>query len=76
MIGVFKGGLFLKEKREELEENFTFDEIVSKLTGGMYTDTSENEPKIYVRKLIEYCKEKNINPSDISKEDYEKFIIP
>lgn len=66
----------MKEKREELEKHCTFDEIVYELTGGIYTDTSANEPKIYVRKLIEYCKEKNINPSDISQEDYEKFMIP
>jgi len=52
----------LKEKREELEKKFTFDEIVSELTGGIYTDTLENEPKIYVRKLIEYCKEKILIP--------------
>ena len=66
----------MKEKREELEKYRTFDEIVYELTGGVYTDASANEPKIYVRKLIEYCKEKNINSSDIGKEDYEKFIIP
>lgn len=66
----------MKEKKEELERYRTFDEIVSELTGGIYTDTSANEPQIYVRKLIEYCKEKNINPNDISQDDYEKFIIP
>ena len=65
----------MKEELDRLQKYFEFDETVDELTRGIYVVTSANEPKINIRKLIEYCKEKNIDSSDLSQEECEQFII-
>jgi hypothetical protein len=65
----------LKEELDRLQKYFEFGETVDELTRGIYVVPSANEPKINIRKLIEYCKEKNIDSSDLSQEECEQFII-
>lgn len=44
---------------------------------GIYAvSNSNNEPKIRIRDLIEYCKHNNIEPDELTQEEYSKFIIP
>lgn len=61
----------MNEELDGLQRYFEFDEIVGELTGGIYVDTSVNELKINIRKLIQYYKEKNIDSSDLSQDKYE-----
>jgi len=43
---------------------------------GIYVvPNSDNEPKIRIRDLVEYCKNNNIQPDKLSQEEYSKFII-
>ncbi|MFT8347348.1 hypothetical protein [Clostridium saccharoperbutylacetonicum] len=44
---------------------------------GIYTvPHSNDEPKIRIRDLSEYCKNNNIQPNELSQEEYAKFIVP
>lgn len=44
---------------------------------GIYVvPNSNSEPKIRIRDLVEYCKNNNIQPDELSQEEYAKFIIP
>jgi hypothetical protein len=34
----------------------------------------ENEPKVKVRSLYDYCKQKGVTPQELSKEEMERFL--
>ncbi len=43
--------------------------------GGVYVaPSSKNEPNIKVKALFEYCREKGVDPQDLTKEESQQFL--
>lgn len=52
---------------EEFEDGFP---------DGVYTaPSSPNEPRIKLKEMYQYCREKGINPADLTDEEREKFLV-
>ncbi|QKE76205.1 hypothetical protein HPK19_25690 (plasmid) [Arthrobacter citreus] len=57
----------LRKEIEEFEDGFP---------DGVYcVPRDPNEPRIKVRKLFEYCREKGVDPIDLTDEEREQFLI-
>ncbi|PFZ83055.1 hypothetical protein COL70_28910 [Bacillus pseudomycoides] len=57
----------LKREMEEFEAGFP---------DGVYAArSSPNEPRIKVKALFEYCREKGVDPEDLTDEEREKFLV-
>ncbi|WP_336769872.1 hypothetical protein [Bacillus bombysepticus] len=57
----------IRKEMEEFEEGFP---------DGVYTAPfSPNEPRLKVRELYIYCREKGINPSELTPKEAEQFIV-
>lgn len=57
----------LRKEMEEFEEGFP---------DGVYTaPSSPNEPRIKVRDLYQYCREKGVSPNELSQEEAERFLV-
>jgi len=52
-----------------------FDDIVNRLTGGVFTEPDTNCPNFNLKGMLEYCKSKNIRPSDLTIEEQNLFLI-
>ncbi|EJR41430.1 hypothetical protein IIK_05811 [Bacillus cereus VD102] len=57
----------LRREMEEFEAGFP---------DGVYAAPSTpNEPRIKVKALFEYCREKGIDPGDLKDEEREQFLV-
>jgi hypothetical protein len=57
----------LRREMEEFEAGFP---------DGVYTVPSgPNEPRVKVKALFEYCREKGIDPGDLTDEEREQFLV-
>ncbi|MDA1918268.1 MULTISPECIES: hypothetical protein [Bacillus cereus group] len=57
----------LIKEMEEFEDGFP---------DGVYTaPSSPNEPRIKLKEMYQYCREKGINPADLTDEEREKFLV-
>ena len=55
------------KKMEAFEEGFP---------DGVYAIPSgPNDPKVKVKALFEYCKEKGVDPEDLTDEEREQFLV-
>lgn len=55
-------------------ETIDIDDIVF-LTGGVYVlPQRSGQPQFDIRKIVEYCKDKGIDPSQLSDEELETFV--
>lgn len=59
----------MKQEDTNIKKLYELDKAA---TDGIYTEQSTEE--IRVRKLIEYCKIKGIQPNQLSQDELEKFI--
>lgn len=58
-----------KKLMKEIEE---FDNAFE---DGVYViPRNEKEPRVKVRALSDYCRQKGIEPKDLSREDMERFL--
>ncbi len=57
----------LRREMEEFEADFP---------DGVYTaPSSPNEPRIKVKEMYQYCREKGVDPEDLTDEEREKFLV-
>ncbi|HHP5665113.1 MULTISPECIES: hypothetical protein [unclassified Bacillus cereus group] len=57
----------LRREMEEFEAGFP---------DGVYTaPSSPNEPRIKVKEMYQYCREKGVDPEDLTDEEREKFLV-
>ncbi|PGK04571.1 hypothetical protein COC97_14715 [Bacillus anthracis] len=57
----------LRREMEEFEAGFP---------DGVYAaPSSPNEPRIKVKALFKYCREKGIDPKDLTEEELEQFLV-
>lgn len=57
----------IKREMEEFEAGFP---------SGVYVIPSgPNEPRIKVREMYQYCREKGIDPEDLTEEERDKFLV-
>ena len=67
---------FLNKIIQELlsTETIDIDDIVF-LTGGVYVlPQRPRQPQFAIRKIVEYCKDKGIDPSQLSDEELDTFV--
>ncbi|MCU5165941.1 hypothetical protein OCD92_27755 [Bacillus paranthracis] len=57
----------LRREMEEFEAGFP---------DGVYSaPSSPNEPRIKVKEMYQYCREKGVDPEDLTDEEREKFLV-
>lgn len=67
--GVVEANRFEKLKRE-------MEEFEAGFPDGVYAvPSSSNEPRIKVKALFEYCREKGVDPEDLTDEEREQFLV-
>lgn len=66
---VYEARRFAKLKREIEEFEAGFPDGVYAISSG------PNEPRIKVREMYQYCREKGIDPEDLIEEELDKFLI-
>lgn len=60
----------LEKFRKEMED------FEAGFPDGVYViPTGPNEPRIKVRAMYQYCREKGIDPESLTEEELEKFLI-
>ncbi|HDR6313119.1 TPA: hypothetical protein QCU60_005147 [Bacillus cereus] len=71
------------EKKDEMEEAKRFEKLKREMEefeagfpDGVYAaPSSSNEPRIKVKALFEYCREKGVDPEDLTDEEREQFLV-
>ncbi|MDA2147050.1 MULTISPECIES: hypothetical protein [unclassified Bacillus cereus group] len=71
------------EKKDGVEEAMSFEKLKREMEefeagfpDGVYAIPSgPNEPRIKVKVLFEYCKEKGVDPEDLTDEEKEQFLV-
>lgn len=63
--------------RGEIEKRMVeIDPFDGDIPDGVYArPSSPGEPKVKVRALSDYCKEKGVEPKDLSPEEMERFLV-
>ncbi|MCU5391991.1 hypothetical protein OCE55_28800 [Bacillus paranthracis] len=66
-----------KDGMEEAEKLIKeMEEFEAGFPDGVYTAcSSSNEPRIKVKALFEYCREKGVDPEDLTDEEREQFLV-
>ena len=59
---------------KEMKDMIVLDEIAEK-AGGYVDPTSKSKVHYNYRKILEYCKEKNIEPIDLTVRELQRFIV-
>ena len=59
---------------QERKDMYLLDELAEK-AGGFVAPLSKRDTKYGYRKLSQYCKEKNIDPQDLTLRELKNFII-
>nr|DAH37293.1 MAG TPA: hypothetical protein [Caudoviricetes sp.] len=59
---------------KEMKDMIVLDEIAEK-AGGYVDQTSKTKVHYNYRKILEYCKEKNIEPIDLTVRELQRFIV-
>lgn len=71
------------EKKDGIEEAKRFEKLRREMEefeagfpDGVYAaPSSANEPRIKVKALFEYCREKGIDPEDLTDKEREQFLV-
>lgn len=61
--------------KKESTMKIDLDDIVASLTGGIYTVPNETSTRFNLHEMDKYCRSKNIEPYQLSKEERESFIV-
>jgi Ribonuclease G/E len=78
----FEGG-FKMEKKDGVEEakrleklRREMEEFEEGFPDGVYTaPSSPNEPRIKLKEMYQFCREKGIDPEDLTEEELEQFLV-
>lgn len=76
-------GVFEMEKKDGIEEARRLEKLIKEIEefeagfpDGVYAaPSSPNEPRIKVKALFEYCREKGVDPEDLTDEEREQFLV-
>lgn len=59
-------------KKKEVKMDLAFDD---RFPGGVFTlPSSANQRKVKVRTLFDYCKEKGVEPYELTEQEKEQFL--
>ena len=59
-------------KKKEINADLDFDDV---FPDGVFTEPpSANQPRVKVRALFDYCKEKGVEPDELTEQEMEQFL--
>lgn len=71
------------EKKDGMEEARRLEKLIKEMEefeagfpDGVYAiPPGPNEPRIKVREMYQYCREKGVDPEDLTEEELDKFLV-